>query len=294
MKRRILISSALTAGLILTPIAGGASAWAEENPVLISAPTQGGVELTSEQLTREGFPTTVNTAGWGGTGELSATHAPVGVNVTLSGTAPSSAKAGQELTLDRYVPADTKGDGTFVPLKASTTVNKDGSYRLTFALDKVGIYGYRLGFTPPGSDEYDALQFQFETTQGETNGPTHAVAMSRAQLSQAGFTRPANTTGWGGTAQASAYTVKAGKPIVLTGRAPKYVKVGTVMSINQFIPTATNGTGEMQAINGVSTKIRKDRTFKLTFTPYTGTHGYTAGVKGTEEWIGFEFQATAK
>ena len=270
-------------------------------PVLALAPSASAdttVTLTSQQLTQEGFPKKPNVAAWGGgTASLPTHSAAQWADVIITGKAPAGTPVGQILTMSRYVPADTKGDGAMKPLNITAVVQKNLTYSMHFQLGLTGTYGYAVGYaTSSWSPEFIGFQFQFTTTGAPASAPastgsSKAVQLSSKQLSKAGFTKTVNVVGWGGTAKISSSKVAAGAPVTISGTAPAYVKPGSVLSLERFVPTDKLGSGSMEAVPGVQTLVAADGTFSLTFEINTpGLYGYTLGVAQNEEWIGMEFQ----
>jgi hypothetical protein len=254
------------------------------------------VILTSQQLTDIGFPTTPNTTAWsGGSAKLSATSAAQWVDVVVTGKAPSYTQPGQLLTMSRFVPTSTTGDGTLKPLNITTVVKADRTFALHFQLGYAGTYGYAVGYSTGGnSPETVGFQFQFTTTGSSTASPkgsSSAVSLTAKQLTAAGFTMKPNTVGWGGTASLSRHRVPAGDPITITGSAPAEVPAGTVLTLERFVPTDKKGSGSFTAVGDVITVVQSDGTFSLTFElNEPGRYGYTLGAGIGEEWVGIEFQ----
>ena len=125
------------------------------------------VDLTPRQLTKAGFPRgTANTTDWGkGTVELPGHRAPALEVQHITGTAPRRTKPGQVLTMQRFIPTDRQGSGTFETVEITTTVKSDRIFDLQFALGRVGRFGYRVGYLTDGANpEFIGFQFQFRTT----------------------------------------------------------------------------------------------------------------------------------
>lgn len=125
------------------------------------------VDLTPRQLTQAGFPRgEANTAAWGkGTVELPGRHAPALEPQHITGKAPKFVKPGQVLTMERFIPTDRQGSGSFEAMEITTTVKADRSFDLQFALGRVGRFGYRVGYLTDGKNpEFVGFQFQFRTT----------------------------------------------------------------------------------------------------------------------------------
>lgn len=255
------------------------------------------VQLTSQQLTSAGFPTKPNVTSWApGTVNLPTNTAAQWDDVVITGTAPNAAPVGQLLTMERFLPSDTSGNGTFSPLNITGTVQKGGAFSLHFQLGMPGTYGYRVGYLTSGSSpEFVGFQFQFTTTgsgkAAPASGSSTAVKMNARQLEKAGFTRKVNTTAWGASATISSNRVQAGAPVTVRGTAPSEIKPGTVLTLNRFIPTDKFGSGSFETVPGVQTQVATDGTFSVTFEINTkGRYGYTLGTAVGEEWVGMEFQ----
>ncbi len=114
-----------------------------------AAPADKNVTLTSQQLTDQGFPTTPNVTAWapGGSAALPTTTAPQWQDVIITGKAPTMTQPGQLLTMSRYVPTNTTGDGVQKPLNITAVVQPDRSFTLHFQLGMPGLYGYAVGYT---------------------------------------------------------------------------------------------------------------------------------------------------
>jgi len=255
------------------------------------------VTLTPAQLTESGFPRKPNTVAWNpGTASVPTTTAPQWEDVIITGTAPSYAPVGQILTLERFVPTSTTGDGSFKTLNITTTVQKNRSFSMHFQLGLSGTYGYRVGYeTSSFSPEFVGFQFQFTTTgtgqPAPGAGQSTAVALTPRQLTKAGFSKTVNTTAWGATATLSAEKVPAGAPVTIKGTAPEEIRPGTVLQLKRFVPTDKYGSGSFEAIPGALTQVATDRTFSLTFEiNQRGVYGYSLGAVVGDEWVGMEFQ----
>lgn len=120
---------------------------------------------TAKQLSSWGFTTKPNVSTWapGGTATLSATSAPAGSDVTLTGKAPTGTKAGQKISLKRFIATDSSGSGYFTDVNATTKVKKNGSYTLVFDLGLKGRYGYTVGYNG-GGHAWVGVEFQLQTT----------------------------------------------------------------------------------------------------------------------------------
>lgn len=263
-----------------------------------AAPADTNVTLTSQQLTDQGFPTTPNVTAWGpgGSASLPTTTAPQWQDVIITGKAPTMTRPGQLLTMSRYVPTNTQGDGTLKPLNITAVVQPDRSFTLHFQLGLPGTYGYSVGYSTGGaSPELVAFQFQFTTTGSGKPVPStsssYAVQLNGKKLTAAGFTKKPNVVGWGGTAIISGWKAKAGAPVTISGSAPTELKPGTVLSLERFVATDKKGSGHFEPVGNTSTVVKSDGTFALTFeVNQQGRFGYTLGAGLNEEWIGIEFQ----
>ena len=266
---------------------------------VLAAPAQAdqGVTLTSKQLTEAGFPKKPNVVAWEpGTASLSANRVVQWQDVVITGKAPNFAPPGQLLTLQRFIPSDTQGSGTFKDLNITTSVNPNGSFVMHMQLGYVGTYGYRVGFeTDSFSPEFVGFEFQLTVTgdsSASAKGSANAVTLTSRQLARAGFTKTPNVVGWGGTATISRSTAPAGAPITISGTAPDFVKPGAVMQMSRFVATDNKGSGHLETLP-ISTKVKSDRTFELTFElNVPGTFGYGLGVDEEFDWVGIEFQIT--
>ena len=262
-------------------------------------PADNPVALTSQQLTAIGFPLTPNTVAWApGTASLPTNTAAPWEDVVLTGKAPSYTNPGQKLTMFRYVPENTKGDGVLKPMNITAVVQPNRSFTMHFQLGLPGTYGYSVGYSTGGaSPELVAFQFQFTTTgtapASTAKWSAAAVTLSGPKLAAAGFTTTPNTVGWGGTATLSASRARAGAPVTISGRAPAELKPGTVLTLQRFTPTDRKGSGHFDPVGTVSTVVKADGTYELTFeVNERGRYGYTLGAGLSEEWIGVEFQLT--
>ena len=266
---------------------------------VLAAPAQAdqGVTLTSKQLTEAGFPKKPNVVAWEpGTASLSANRVAQWQDVVITGKAPNFAPPGQLLTLQRFIPSDTQGSGTFKDLNITTSVNPNGSFVMHMQLGYVGTYGYRVGYeTDSFSPEFVGFEFQLTVTgdsSASAKGSANAVTLTSRQLARAGFTKTPNVVGWGGTATISRSTAPAGAPITISGTAPDFVKPGAVMQMSRFVATDNKGSGHLETLP-ISTKVKSDRTFELTFElNVPGTFGYGLGVDEEFDWVGIEFQIT--
>ena len=265
-------------------------------PSAAAAPGDPTVQLTSQQLTDAGFPTKPNTTAWGtGTAVLTTNTAAQWQDVVITGKAPTQTTPGQVLTMSRFMPTNTTGDGTSKPLNITAVVQPDLTYVLHFQLGYPGTWGYVVGYSTGGTTpELVGFQFQFTTTgngTGTPSGSAAAVELSGKKLAKAGFTKKPNVVGWGGTATLSAHRANAGTPVTLKGTAPKEVAPGTVLTLERFVPTDKKGSGSFAPVGNVATVVKPDGSFTLVFeVNETGRYGYTFGAALGQQWVGIEFQ----
>lgn len=281
MKIRAMAAIGFSSALLVSGVAGSAQA---APPIL---------QLTSQQLTDSGFPKKPTTGG-GGSAILSTNTAAVWEDITISGQAPTGTKPGQLLTLYRYYPTSTTGDGEIKPLNITTPVGAKGDYTLHFQLGYPGTYGYALGYETTGpSPEMLEFTFQITTTGTASNPPAPrntAVSLTAKQLTKAGFTKTPNVIGWGGTADLSASRVKAGAPVTISGTAPAEIKPGSLLNLARFVPSDKKGSGHMSPLN-IVTRVNSDQTYSLTFEiNEQGVYGYSLYQFVGEETISVEFQ----
>jgi hypothetical protein len=268
--------------------------------VVAGAPlSQADVSLTSNQLREAGFPKKPNVVDWEpGTAKLSTNKAVQWEDVIVSGKAPDFVNPGQLLTLERYVPDDAQGDGSFKTLNITTTVNPNGSFAMRMQLGYVGTYGYRVGYlTDSFSPEFVGFQFQLTTTGDSSTGAkgsSRAVDLTKKQLRRAGFTTTPNVNVWPGTATLSTNRAPAGSPITLSGTADApAIEPGAVLQLTRFVPTDKRGSGHFEDLP-IQTVVKEDGTFELTFElNQKGTYGYSLTTPvTTDEPVGIEFQVT--
>lgn len=286
MSRRFIAAAAAVALAVPGVVATASSA---------SADTV--VTLTSQQLTKQGFPKKPNVVAWTpGTANLPTNTAAQWDDVVITGTAPNFAPVGQILTMERFLPSDTSGSGSFKTLNITTTVQRGGNFALHFQLGMPGTYGYRVGYlTNSATPEFVGFQFQFTTTgngkAAPAAGSSTAVKLNATQLRKAGFTRSVNTAAWGGSATISSNRVPAGAPVTIQGTAPSEVKPGTILTLKRFVPTDKYGSGSFEPVPGVQTQVATDGTFQLTFEiNQVGRYGYSLGTVVGDEYVGMEFQ----
>ena len=260
---------------------------------------QAEVSLTSKQLTQAGYPKKPNVVDWApGTAKLSTNTAAQWEDVVITGKAPDFTTPGQLLTLSRYVPADTQGNGEMKALNVTTTVNPNGTFAMRMQLGYVGTYGYSVGYyTDSFSPELVGFQFQLTTTgdsSAAAKGSAQAVQLTKKQLRRGGFTTTPNVNIWPGTATLSTNRAPAGSPITLSGTAdPAVVKPGSVLTLTRFVPTDKQGSGHFEDLP-IQTVLKADGTFELTFElNQKGTYGYSLTTPvTTDEPLGIEFQIT--
>jgi hypothetical protein len=131
-----------------------------------AAPMDSIVSLTQPELKDVGFPRRPNTTAWGkGTAEVDPHKASTAEPITITGTAPKFVKPGTILTMERFLPSNRKGTGTFQVLEITATVRPDRSFTMIANLGRVGRWGYRVGYETEGdSPEFVGFQFQARTT----------------------------------------------------------------------------------------------------------------------------------
>jgi hypothetical protein len=283
----VMIGSALLAAPLALVAAPAASA----------RPADAGITLTSAQLTEFGFPKTPNTTAWDpGTAALPTSSAAQWQDVVITGKAPNYTDPGQLLTMSRFVPSDLKGSGQNKELNITTVVQANRTFAMHFQLGMPGTYGYSVGYmTTSASPEYISFQFQFTTTgngkAAPSSGSSSAVTLGPKKLTEGGFTRKPNLVGWGGTATLSTHRAPAGTPVTIKGTAPKELEAGTVLTLERFTATDKQGSGSFSPVGNVTTTVKADGTFALTFEiNEKGRYGYTLGASHSDEWIGIEFQ----
>jgi hypothetical protein len=266
--------------------------------IAVGAPAaQAEVSLTSKQLTESGYPKKPNVVAWSpGTAKLSTNKAAQWEDIVITGKAPTSTDPGQLLTLSRYVPEDTQGNGEMKPLNITTMVNPNGTFAMRMQLGYVGTYGYSVGyFTDSFTPEFIGFQFQITTTGDSSKaakGSSSTVQLTKKQLARAGFTKTPNVAGWGGTATISTNRAPAGAPVTISGTAPEGMKPGSVMKLTRFVATDKSGSGHFEDLP-IRTVVKNDGTFELTFEVHQkGTYGYGLGVDEEFDWLGIEFQLT--
>lgn len=127
---------------------------------------------------------------------------------------------------------------------------------------------------------------------------THAdkvVSLTRAELRELGFPRQPNTVNWGkGTAEVTPHKAGMNEPVTITGKAPKFVKPGTVLVMGRFLPKNKQGDGSFQTLDLITATVKADRTFTMIANlGRPGLWGYRVGYLtdgDNPEFIGFQFQ----
>ena len=142
--RRIAVVSTAVAAVV---------AWGGVASPAVHAVPVAPVTLTSEQLAAQGFTLKPNVTAWGpgGAVSLSTNKAAQWQDIIITGTAPTGTPVGQLLTMSRWVPSSTTGDGTLKALNITATVQRDRSFTLHFQLGLPGTYGYAVGYRTAGS-----------------------------------------------------------------------------------------------------------------------------------------------
>ncbi len=131
-----------------------------------AAPMDSIVSLTQPELKDAGFPRRPNITNWrNGTAQVKPHKASTSEPITITGTTPKSVKPGTILTMERFLPTNRKGTGTFQMLEITTTVRPDRSFTMIANLGRVGLWGYRIGVeTDSDTPEFVGFQFQARTT----------------------------------------------------------------------------------------------------------------------------------
>ena len=131
-----------------------------------TAPMDSIVSLSQQELKDGGFPRRPNTVSWSpGTAQVNPHKASISEAITITGMAPKNAKPGTILTMERYLPKNHKGDGTFQPLEITAVVDPDRTFTMIANLGRPGLWGYRVGYETDGnSPEFVGFQFQARTT----------------------------------------------------------------------------------------------------------------------------------
>ncbi len=277
------------AALVGAPAAMGAPA----------APTDKNVTLTSQQLTDQGFPTTPNVTAWGpgGSAALPTTTAPQWQDVIISGKAPTMTQPGQLLTMSRYVPANTQGDGVLKPLNITAVVQPDRSpspcTSSSACRAPTGIRWATARVARALSSSPSSSSSPPPAAASPRHRPPPAPRCSSRARSWPPRASPRSRTSSAGAAPPTISTskAKAGAPVTISGTAPTELKAGTVLTLQRFVPTDKKGSGHFEPVGTTSTVVKADGTFELTFeVNQPGRYGYTLGAGLNEEWIGIEFQ----
>lgn len=122
------------------------------------------------------------------------------------------------------------------------------------------------------------------------------VQLTSEQLTEAGFTKRPNTVAWEpGTAVLGTNSAEQWQDVVITGKAPGYTQPGQLLTMARFLPSDTEGSGTLKALN-ITAVVQPDRTFTMHFQlGFPGTYGYRVGYStggATPEFVGFQFQFT--
>lgn len=128
---------------------------------------------------------------------------------------------------------------------------------------------------------------------------TKVVPYTSAQLKEFGFPKKPDLTNWApGTASVSPRIAAAGDTVTITGKAPKSVKPGTVLSLKRFLPSDKKGSGDMQDL-GITDAVDKNGNYTIVAQlGRVGTWGYSVGYMTDPpgnvggEFIGYQFQLT--
>ena len=122
------------------------------------------------------------------------------------------------------------------------------------------------------------------------------VTLTSQQLTDSGFPKKPNVVGWEpGTARISTNTATQWQDVIVSGKAPNYAPAGQLLSLQRFVPSDTEGSGEFKDLN-ITTHVNPNGTFTLRMQlGYVGTYGYRVGYltdSFSPEFVGFEFQLT--
>ncbi len=122
------------------------------------------------------------------------------------------------------------------------------------------------------------------------------VVLTSKQLTAAGFPKKPNLVGWEpGTAKLSSSTAEQWQDILVTGKAPNYAPAGQLLTLQRFVPSDKQGSGEFKDLN-ITTHVNPNGTFALRMQlGYVGTFGYRIGYltdSFSPEFVGFQFQVT--
>lgn len=89
------------------------------------------------------------------------------------------------------------------------------------------------------------------------------VTLTPAQLAKAGFTKKPNVVAWApGTAKLSTNKAAQWQDVVVSGKAPNFVTPGQLLTLQRFIASDTQGSGEFKDLN-ISTHINPNGTFAM-------------------------------
>lgn len=122
------------------------------------------------------------------------------------------------------------------------------------------------------------------------------VTLTSQQLTAGGFTKKPNVVGWEpGTAQISTNTAAQWQDVIVRGKAPNYAPAGQLLTLQRFVPSDTQGSGEFKDLN-ITTTVNPNGTFVMRMQlGYVGTYGYRVGYETdsfSPEFVGFQFQLT--
>ena len=290
MKKLAFIGALVAGAVLLAPVA-------QASPSAPEAPSKKTVNLTSEQLGAAGFTVAPNTTTWGAPVTMSAVTEAQWEDIIVRGKAPDTVPIGQTLTMERFYATTTTGAGSYRPLNITATVGANHLFAMHFQLGYPGLWGYRVGYLAGDStlgQEFVGFEFQFTTTGGGKPAPaaqSNTVVITSKELAKAGFTKVPNVVGWGGTAMITKSKAKAGTPITLSGKAPREITTGQLLTLHRFVPTDKRGSGHFEVVSGALAAVQADGSYSLTMElDDKGVYGYTVGVAVDEEWIGAEFQ----
>jgi len=128
---------------------------------------------------------------------------------------------------------------------------------------------------------------------------TKVVPYDSAKLKEFGYPKKPNLTNWTpGTATVSPRVAAVGETVTISGKAPKDVKPGTVLSLTRWLPSNKKGDGVMQDL-GITDTVDKNGNFEIVAKlGRVGTWGYAVGYTTDPpgniggEFVGFNFQLT--
>ena len=122
------------------------------------------------------------------------------------------------------------------------------------------------------------------------------VMLTSAQLTKAGFPKKPNVVAWKpGTAKLSTNKAAQWEDIIVSGKAPSDVAPGQLLTLQRFIASDKQGSGEFKDLN-ITTSVNPNGTFAMRMQlGYVGTYGYRVGFltdSASPEFVGFQFQLT--